>query len=107
MPPAAALLLAAWLGGGTKTHVNDAYSTVFLVFHVGFVLAAFAGFTLAAGLAALYLWQEGRLKHRRAGGLLGRAPSLVTLDALEGRVVAIAVPALTAGIVAWFVRLRS
>ena len=44
---------------------------------------------------ALYLWQERRLKLRRAGALLGRAPSLATLDALEGRVIAFAVPALT------------
>ncbi len=107
MPPAVLLLLAAWLGGATKTHANGAYSSAFLAFHVGLVLAAFAGFTLSAGLAALYLWQERRLKHRRAGGLLGRAPSLVTLDALEGRVIAFAVPALTGGIAAGFVRLRS
>ena len=107
MPPAAVLLLAAWLGGATKTHVNDAYSSAFLVLHVGLVLAAFAGFTLAAGLASLYVWQERRLKHHRAGGLLGRAPSLVTLDELSGRVIAFAVPALTAGIAAGFVRLRS
>src|SRR5262249_20461264 len=52
-------------------------------------------------------WQERRLKHHRAGGLLGRAPSLVTLDTLESRVVTFAGPALTAGIVAGFVRLRS
>ena len=107
MPPAAVLLLTAWLGGATKTHVDGAYPSAFLALHVGLVLAAFAGFMLSAGLAALYLWQERRLKHRRAGGMLGRAPSLVTLDALEGRVVAFAVPALTGGIVAGFVRLRS
>jgi ABC-type uncharacterized transport system permease subunit len=70
-------------------------------------MAAFAGFTLSAGLAAIYLWQERRLKHRRTGGLLGRAPSLVTLDTLEARVVTFAVPALTGGIVAGLVRLRS
>ena len=68
---------------------------------------AFCDAVTALCVAALYLWQERRLKHRRAGGLLGRAPSLVTLDALEGRVVAFAVPALTGGIVAGFVRLRS
>ncbi|HST25286.1 MAG TPA: cytochrome c biogenesis protein CcsA [Gaiellaceae bacterium] len=107
MPLAVSLLIAAWLGGATKTHTSDAYSTAFLVVHVGLVLAAFAGFTLSAGLAALYLWQERQLKLRRAGGLLGRAPSLVTLDTLEARVVAFAVPALTGGIVAGFVRLRS
>ena len=107
LPPAVCLLVAAWLGGATKTHADGAYSSAFLVLHVGLVLAAFAGFTVSAGLAALYLWQERRLKLRRAGALLGRAPSLVTLDALEGRVIAFAVPALTAGIVAGFVRLRS
>lgn len=107
MPPAAVLLLAAGLGGATSTHTGGVYSSTFLVLHVGLVLAAFAGFTLAAGLAALYLWQERRLKHRRAGGVLGRAPSLVTLDTLGARVVALAVPALTGGIVAGFVRLRS
>jgi ABC-type uncharacterized transport system permease subunit len=107
MPPAAVLLLAAGLGGATRTHAGGAYSATFLVLHVGLVLAAFAGFTLAAGLAAIYLWQERRLKHRRPAPLLGRAPSLVTLDTLAGRAVAFAVPALTAGVVAGFVRLRS
>ena len=107
MPPAAVLLLAAGLGGATDTHAGGVYSSTFLVLHVGLVLAAFAGFTLAAGLAALYLWQERRLKHRRAGGVLGRVPSLITLDTLEARVVTFAVPALTGGIVAGFVRLRS
>jgi ABC-type uncharacterized transport system permease subunit len=107
LPPAVCLLVAAWLGGATRTHPDGTYSSAFLVLHVGLVLAAFAGFTVSAGLAALYLWQERRLKLRRAGALLGRAPSLVQLDALEGRVIAFAVPALTAGIVAGFVRLRS
>ena len=107
LPPAVCLLAGAWLGGATRTHPDGAYSSAFLVLHVGLVLAAFAGFTVSAGIASLYLWQERRLKLRRAGALLGRAPSLVQLDRLEGRVIAFAVPALTAGIVAGFVRLRA
>ena len=75
MPPAVCLLLAAWLGGATKTHVDGAYSSAFLALHVGLVLAAFAGFTLSAGLAALYLWQERRLK-RPAGGRAARPRAL-------------------------------
>ncbi len=107
MPLAAALLVLARVGGGTGEAAHARYSTAFLVLHVGLVSFAFAGFTLAAGLSALYLWQERRLKGRRPGGLLGRAPSLVTLESVASRTIAIALPALTIGIVAGFVRLRS
>jgi ABC-type uncharacterized transport system permease subunit len=107
MPLAVVLLVTAWAGGGTGVGSRSHYSNVFLVLHVGLVLAAFAGFTLAAALAGLFLWQERRLKLHQAGGLLGRAPSLASLESLAGRTVAFALPALTAGIVAGFVRLRS
>lgn len=107
MPLAAVLLVLARLGGGTGAGGGSRYSTVFLVLHVGFVSAAFAAFTLAAGLSVLYLWQERRLKGRRLGGILGRAPSLVTLETLAGRTIAAALPLLTAGIVAGFVRVHS
>src|SRR4051812_20995242 len=106
MPLAAALLILARLGGGTGTGHHSRYSTVFLVLHVGLVSFAFAAFTLAAGLSAVYLWQERRLKDRRPGGLLGRAPSLLTLERLTARTIAAALPALTVGIGAGFVRLR-
>ena len=106
MPLAAVLLVIARIGGGTSLGERSRYSSVFLVLHVGLVLAAFAGFTLAAALSALYLWQERLLKRRRPGGLLGRAPSLVTLETLAARTVTVALPALTGGIVAGLVRLR-
>jgi ABC-type uncharacterized transport system permease subunit len=106
MPLAAALLVLARVGGGTGESGHSRYSTAFLVLHVGLVSFAFAAFTLAAGLSGLYLWQERRLKGRRAGGLLGRAPSLVTLESLAGRTIAVALPALTVGIAAGLVRLR-
>ena len=51
-PIAAALFVVARLGGGTDLGVRSHYSNLFLVLHVGLVLAAFAGFTLAAALAA-------------------------------------------------------
>ena len=106
MPLAALLLVLARIGGGTGDAGHSHYSTVFLVVHVGLVSFAFAAFTLAAGLSALFLWQERRLKDRRPGGVLGRAPSLATLETLAGRTIAVALPALTAGIVAGLVRLR-
>ena len=80
------------------------FSTVFLVLHVGFVLAAFAALSLAAALGALYLWEERALKRRRPGLLRLRAPSLVTLERLSTRTVAVAFPLLTLGMVAGFAR---
>src|SRR4051812_4132502 len=55
MPLAAALFLVARVGGGTDAGERSHYGNLFLVLHVGLVLAAFAGFTLAAALAGLYL----------------------------------------------------
>jgi ABC-type uncharacterized transport system permease subunit len=98
MPFAAALLIVARAGGGTGVGGRSHYSNLFLVVHVGLVLAAFAGFTLAAGLSALYLWQERRLKQRNAGILRKPAPSLATMDRLSFRLAAWSLPALTLGI---------
>jgi len=98
MPLVAVLLVVARAGGGTGVGERSQYSNVFLVVHVGLVLLAFAGFTLVAGLSALYLWQERRLKQRAATILRRPAPSLATLDRLALRIVAVSLPALTLGI---------
>jgi ABC-type uncharacterized transport system permease subunit len=107
MPVAAALLVLAWAAGGIGEPRRSEFGDVFLAFHVGLVLAAFAGFTIAAALAVLYLWQDRRLKRRTPRVLRLRAPSLETLDSLTGRTVAVALPALTLGIGIGFARLGS
>jgi ABC-type uncharacterized transport system permease subunit len=106
MPLAVALFALARAGGGTGLGVRSDYSTVFLVLHVGLVLAAFAGFTLAAALSGLYLWQESRIKRRAADVLRQRLPALATLERLTARTIAVALPALTLGIAAGLVRLE-
>jgi ABC-type uncharacterized transport system permease subunit len=106
MPVAAALFLVARIGGGTTAGSKPHYSNLFLVLHVGFVLAAFAGFTLAAALAALYLWEERRLKHRAADILRLRLPPLASLERLSRRTIAVSLPLLTLGLAAGIVRLR-
>ena len=63
------------------------------------MLAGFAGLTLAAGLAGLYLWQERRLKQRDAGVLRLRLPPLESLDRLSARTACVSLVVLTAGIV--------
>ena len=98
IPPAAALLALAHAGGGTGSARRADYGSLFLALHVGLVLAAFAGFTLAAALASLYLWQERRLKRRASGILRVRVPSLSALDELVARTIAVALPVLTLGI---------
>jgi ABC-type uncharacterized transport system permease subunit len=105
MPLAAALLIVSRAGGGTGAGSRSQYSNVFLVLHVGLVLAAFAGFTLAAAVSAFYLWQERRLKRREVTILRRRAPSLATLDRLASRTVLFSLPALTLGLAVGLVRL--
>jgi ABC-type uncharacterized transport system permease subunit len=106
MPLAAALFLVARIGGGTDAGAKPAYGSVFLVLHVGLVLAAFAGFTLAAALAALYLWEERRLKRRAADILRLRLPPLALLERLTWRTIAVSMPLLTLGLAAGVVRQR-
>jgi ABC-type transport system involved in cytochrome c biogenesis permease subunit len=106
LPLAVVLFVLARVGGGTDIGGRSHYSNLFLVLHVGFVLAAFAGFTLAAGLSALYLWQERRLKRRETSILSRRAPALAKLDDVAARTIATALPALTLGIAVGIVRLE-
>jgi ABC-type uncharacterized transport system permease subunit len=105
MPLAAILLVVARAGGGTGIGARSHYSNLFLVLHVGLVLVAFAGFTLAAALSAFYLWQERRLKRRAVTILRRPAPSLATLDRLASRAVLFSLPALTLGLAVGLIRL--
>jgi ABC-type uncharacterized transport system permease subunit len=106
LPLAVVLFVLARIGGGTGIGARSHYSNLFLVLHVGLVLAAFAGFTLAAALSALYLWQERRLKRRERSILSRRAPALAKLDDVSARTIAVALPALTLGLAVGIVRLE-
>jgi ABC-type uncharacterized transport system permease subunit len=99
MPPAAVLLIAAWAGGGTGVDEGDR-AGVLLGVHVGLMLAGFAGLTLAVGMAALYVWEERRLKRRDRSVLRLRVPPLDTLDRLSARAILVALGLLAGGIVA-------
>ena len=96
MPLAAALLILAWAGGGTGVQAGDD-AGVPLALHVGFTLAGLAGFTVAAGMAALFLWEERRLKRRDSRLLRLRVPPLEALDRLAARAAAVALVLLSAG----------
>jgi ABC-type uncharacterized transport system permease subunit len=106
MPLAVGLFIASRIGGGTAAGEKSHYSNLFLTIHVGCVLAAFAGFTLAASLATLYLVEERGLNRHSPNILRLKLPSLVVLEKLTVRTIAISLPLLTIGLVAGFVRLR-
>lgn len=105
MPVAAMLLALAWAGGGTGVEeTND--SGVLLAVHAAFMLAGFAGLTVAAAMAGLYLWEDRGLR-RRDSRLLGlRLPPLGTLDRLETRITAASLGLLSVGIVTGLPRLQ-
>ena len=96
MPVAALLLLLAVVGG--PSGAGDA-STLFLVAHVGLLLAGFAAFTLAAALSGFYLWEGRSLKRRSPTLLRLRVPPLELLDRLSRRALAAGVVASGLGIV--------
>ncbi len=97
MPVAAVLLALAWAGGGTALRDSDGSGLVLAV-HVGLMLAGFAGLTLAAGMAVLYLWQERRLKRHERRVLRVRVPPLDALDRLAARTVLVSLVVLALGI---------
>jgi len=107
MPLAAVLFALARAAGGAGTAGRSGFGTAFLALHVSLVLAAFAGFTVAAGLAAVYLWQDRRLKRHDPDVLRVRAPSLVRLETLTGRTIAVSLPLLTLGIGVGLARLET
>jgi ABC-type uncharacterized transport system permease subunit len=97
MPLAVGLLLTAWAGGGTGVDVAT-HPGVLLAVHAGLMLAGFAGLTVAGGMAALYLWEERRLKRRDAGVFRLRLPPLEALDRLSSRVALVGLLLLGGGV---------
>ena len=72
---------------------------------IALTLAAFAGFTLAAALAGMYLLEERRLQRRSPDILRLRLPSLVTLEKVTSNAIAVSLPLLTLGLGIGIVRL--
>lgn len=105
MPVAAVSLAAAYALGGAGT--EGGHPGVLLATHVALMLSAFAGFTLAAALAALFLWHERRLKRREPTVLRVRVPPLASLETLSTRTVAVSLAVLTAGIAVGLASLRA
>ena len=70
------------------------------------MLAALPALHVAAGMAALYLWEERSLKRRDSRLFRLRVPPLDALDRLAARVAAVSLVLLTFGIVLGLARFR-
>lgn len=106
MPPAAALLLASWAGGGTGV-TGGVHAGALLGAHVGLMLAGLAGLSVAAGMSILYLWEERSLKRRDSRLFRLRMPPLDALDRIAAKVAGVSLGFLSGGIVLGLARLRS
>jgi ABC-type uncharacterized transport system permease subunit len=104
MPLAVALLVLAWIGGGTGVDAAEGGGWA-IDLHVGLMLAAFASFTVSAAMALLYLFEERRLKRRDAAVLRLRLPSLEALERLASLLALVGLGLLSAGVVVGLTRL--
>lgn len=98
MPVAALLLLVAYAtdGAGASSSRPD----VLLSAHVALMLGAFAAFTVAAALAATFVWQERRLKRHARRLLRVQVPPLAWLEQAAGRSILAGLAVLLLGVLA-------
>ena len=72
--------------------------------HVVIINLANAGFAIGAAASGVYLVQEAQLKRHTTNVLFRRLPPLASTDRLARRVIALALPAYTAGILLGTIR---
>lgn len=68
-------------------------------FHALLAFASYACFTIAAGVAVMYLIQRYFLKTKRLGALFQKLPSLETMDEINYRCLTVGFPLLTVAII--------
>jgi len=104
MPAAIVFLGVAWSSYTAPAGLMPELQSDIVVLHVIVMFTAVGALYLAGCAALLYLVEERLLKRHRTGSVLGRLPSLATLDRLVYRATLIGVPFLTMGMVAGGIR---
>ena len=105
MPAAALLLAVAYAAGGVGAAAS--HPDLLLALHVALMLAGFAALTVSAAVAAVFLWQERRLKRRARTVLRVPVPPLAWLEAVAVRAVLAGVAGLSLGVIAGLASLAS
>jgi ABC-type transport system involved in cytochrome c biogenesis permease subunit len=104
MPFAIVFLGIAWNGYSAPAGLMPELQSDIVVLHVIVMFTAVGALYLAGCAALLYVVEERLLKARRVGSVLGRLPSLATLDRLVYRATLFGVPFLTMGMLAGGIR---
>lgn len=104
MPIVWVFLGVAWMHYHAPGRLLPVLKSDLVAVHVVVIFTALAAFVLAAGAAALYVVEEWQLKRRGFDAVLGRLPSLDTLDKLTYHAILFGLPFLSMGIVAGVIR---
>lgn len=103
-PVVIGLLVAALIEYSAPRDLMPALRSDVVTMHVIVMLTAVGALYVAGGAALIYLFEEWQLKRRRLGGVLGRLPSLATLDRLIFHATLLGLPFLTMGMAAGVIR---
>jgi ABC-type transport system involved in cytochrome c biogenesis permease subunit len=104
MPVVLVLLTLALVAYQAPRSLVPALKSDIVILHVAVMLVAIGCLYVAGGAALIYLVEEAQLRRCRAGGVLGRLPSLATLDRLIYHATLLGVPFLTMGMAAGVIR---
>ena len=104
MPVVLGLLTIALVSYDPPRSMVPALRSDIVIVHVGVMLVAIGCLYVAGGAAIIYLIEESLLHRRKTGGVLGRLPSLASLDRLIYHATLLGLPFLTMGMAAGVIR---
>ena len=104
MPVVLVLLTLALVEYQAPRALVPALKSDVVILHVAVMLVAIGCLYVSGGAALIYLVEEALLRRRRPGGVLGRLPSLATLDRLIYHATLLGLPFLTMGMAAGVIR---
>ena len=104
MPVVLVLLTIALVEYNPPTGLAPALRSDIVIVHVSVMLVAIGCLYVAGGAAIIYLIEETLLRRRKTGGVLGRLPSIASLDRLIYHATALGLPFLTMGMAAGVIR---
>ena len=104
MPVVLVLLTVALVKYNPPVGLGPALRSDIVIVHVSVMLVAIGCLYVAGGAAIIYLIEETLLRRRKTGGVLGRLPSLASLDRLIYHATALGLPFLTMGMAAGVIR---